>query len=157
MSFLQRRLERNGFDSEHRGVAIINARAINVGGIIRNNNESTWWLHEPKANSHIHIAWGNNRTQKCQISRDYLPEGLSEIVWPLIHSDLWVAVAVAGETPGRASEPKPDDAVQEKVIHETDNVAIEDLPMDFTEEPNPHIHGTQPYTSLRDYRRRKKG
>ena len=79
------------------------------------------------------------------------------MVWPLIHSDLWVAVAVAGETPGRASEPKPDGAVQDKAIHETDNVAIEDLSIDFTEEPNPHIHGTQPYTSLRDYRRRKKG
>ena len=81
--------------------------------------------------------------KKCQICRNYLPAGLREMVWPLIDSDLWVAVVVVGETPGRAGEPRQDDAVQDKADHQTDNVAIEDLSMDVTEEPNPHIQGTQ--------------
>ena len=63
------------------------------------------------------------------------------MVWPLIDSDLWIAVVVVCETPGRAGEPKQDDAVQDKAVHQSDNMAIKDLAMDVTKEPNPHIHG----------------
>ena len=48
LSFLQRRLQRNGFTSEavtNIGlIAVINARAIKVGRITCGNLSNTWWL-----------------------------------------------------------------------------------------------------------------
>ena len=66
------------------------------------------------------------------------------MMWPLIDSDIWVAVVVAGETPGKARNQKHDGALQDKAIPQTDNVAIKDLPMDPNEEPKTQMHGTHP-------------
>ena len=57
MTFLQRWLQGNDYVSEAitntGGVAIIKARVINVGQILCNNTDETWWIDEPKADSKL--------------------------------------------------------------------------------------------------------
>merc|ERR1711951_124153 len=61
LSYMQRRLKRNGFEEEAvtniGAIAITHTKAVNVGCITRGNTADTWWLHDPIADSRIHIAW----------------------------------------------------------------------------------------------------
>ena len=84
MTYIQRRLLRSGYESEAitntGGVTILNARALKVGIISRNNTDNTSWIDDPQAESKLSMAWGNNRTQKIKICSEYLP---AEILQPM--------------------------------------------------------------------------
>ena len=78
------------------GVADITARDKPCRKISHINTESTWWFHEHNANNNLHINWGNNRTDKCKICREYLPVEIRELLLLLIDCDMWIAVVGAG-------------------------------------------------------------
>ena len=77
MTYIHRRLLCSGYESKAitntGGVTILNARALKVGIISRNNTDNTWWIDDPQAESKLSMAWGNNRTQKIKICSEYLP------------------------------------------------------------------------------------
>ena len=58
MSFIQHRLRRNGYETEAvtniGAVAVVNARAINIGCITHGNTCNTWWIHEPNIDKKNH-------------------------------------------------------------------------------------------------------
>ena len=106
LSFLQRRLIRNGFETEavtnFGAVAVINARAINVGRITRGNTENTWWLDEPMADKQIHIVWQNERGRKSKTLHDMLPHKSYASLQPLLDTDLWVGAVVVRGNPRKS-------------------------------------------------------
>ena len=134
---------RIGYESEAitntGGVTILNARALKVGIISRNNTDNTWWIDDPQAESKLSMAWGNNRTQKIKICSEYLPAEIRETVWPLIDSNLWIAVVVVGETPGRTDERNQNQAKEFKATHPIKNIAPENNGMDICELPQPNL------------------
>ena len=143
MTHKQRRLDNNGYKSEAitniGGVAILNARAVIVRMVSRTNTENTWWIDDPRADCNLTIAWGKSRKKKIKICGDYLPARIRETIWPLIDSNLWIAVVVAGETPGRIRERNQNP-------NSTDETAPDDVGLDMGELPQPNIHCTQEHS-----------
>ena len=112
MTFIQQRLRRNDYESEAvtniGAVAIVNARAINIGSIMPRNTWNTWWIHEPNIDSKKKMSWAFDRAHKIKTCKDNLPDQPYNTLEPLFDSDLIVVVIAAGETPGRARELKAE-------------------------------------------------
>ena len=146
MSFTQQRLRRNGYVSEAvtniGAVAVVNARAINIGSITRGNT-CTWLLNKPNIDRNKNMAWAFHRAHKIKTCRDNLPDQPYDTLQPLFDSDLPVIVIAAGETPGRAKEPKsePNNAKGGAPDHGID--VRDESAMDFTEKPHPPIAARQ--------------
>ena len=148
MSFTQQRLRRNGYEPEAvtniGAVAIVNARATNIGSIIRGNTRNTWWLHEPNIDRKKIMTWACDRDNKIKTCRDNLPEQAYDTLRPIFDSNLVVVVIAAGKTPGRTKELKSERIIAKGGAPEHGTDAHDESAMDFTEELPPHtaaIHG----------------
>ena len=115
MSSTQHRLRRNGYEfgavTSIGAVAIVNARATNIGSITLGNTHNTWWIHEPDIDKRKNMAWAYDRDHKIKTCRDNLPDQAYETLQPLFDSDLVVVVIAAGKTPGRAREHKSEPTI----------------------------------------------
>ena len=84
MSFVQHRLRRNGYKSEAvtniGAIAIVNARAINIGSIMPSNKWDSWWIHEPNTDSKR--TWRGHSTEPTRSRHVKTTSPIN----PIIHS-----------------------------------------------------------------------
>ena len=149
LSFAQRRLRRNGFETEAvtniGAVAVFNARAINVGRLTRGNTEDTWWLHEPNADTDIHVTWADDPGRKSKILSGLLPNLAKTQLLSLPSPGHWVVAITAGKTPGRPDWPMKAKERKEGSAPVPHWIDVDESAIDFTlvAEPLPHIEEPQ--------------